>query len=718
MSSTPPQPAFPSDDHATRPGKRHLILKTVGGVLGTLVAAIVILILVWQWDWFVPYIDRKGTAALHRPVSIAHLHVGLGFKTTVTVDDLKIGQPEGFEKEKDDFASARAITVTVDVWRYLTGGGLSLPLIRADIPKGDIVSLLNGTNNYSFVSSSDPSSQTSSSSTTTLPKLGKIEINDGDIRLALAKLKTDMHVFIHTEEPKNGDDGHLVIDLKGRYAQAPITGHIVGGALLGLTDAKHPYPIDGRLANGRTYVTLRGTVDDPIHFQGTNLALHFAGPDMALLYPLTGVPIPQTPAYSVTGNLAYSDRAIRFQKFEGHMGSSDIGGDINVDPHQKPIFVEAALHSHSVDLADLGGFIGAQPGEAKKAEPASARVLPDKKINVPKLNAANVHLTYHGDHIRNKNWPLDNIDAELNVRDGAIDLKHLTFATGTGTISANATLEPTKNEQFHTRFRLDVSRLPLSRIMTSKDMFQGEGTIGGHVTLTSTGNSVATLVENGDGGTTLVLDRGGDVTALLPDLLGLKLGSAVLSALGIPDRSKLECLVADLPLKDGIVHTNSMLLQTGTTRTMGTGTVNFHKDALDYAVTTRSIGPQILSLPGAVHIFGSMKSPTILPGAELLGRVAASVGLGIVFPPAALIPTIQLGVGKGSACEKAILEANEHPAAGIAPGKTTGAGPSSVPHPAQARSGTQPAGKATKTPHRRLSPAEVRKAWEKKSNPK
>ncbi|GBR68411.1 AsmA family protein [Gluconobacter kanchanaburiensis] len=680
--------------------------------MGILAILIVILILVWQWDWFVPYINRKASAALHRPVSIAHLHVRPGLKTTVTVDGLKVSQPQGFEKEKDDFASARAITVTVDIWRYLTGSGLSLPLIRVDAPRGDIVSLINGTNNYTFDTASQTSAQNSQTSGTPLPKLGKLEINDGDIRLALAKLKTDMHVLIHTEAPRNGDDGHLVIDLKGRYAQAPITGHIVGGALLGLADATHPYPIDGRLANGPTYVTLRGTVDDPMHFQGTNLALHFAGPDMSLLYPLTGVPIPQTPPYSVTGNLAYSNRAIRFQKFEGHMGSSDIGGDINVDPHQKPIFVEAALHSHSVDLADLGGFIGAKPGENTKSEPASSRVLPDRKINVPKLNAANIHLTYHGDHIRNKNWPLDNIDTELEVRDGAIDLKHLTFATGTGTISATAGLEPAQDEQFRTRFRMEVARLPLSRIMTSKDMFQGNGTIGGHVTLKSTGNSVATLVENGDGGATLVLDHGGDVTALLPDLLGLKLGSAVLSALGIPGRSKLECLVADLPLRSGIVHTNSMLLQTGNTRTMGTGTVNFHKDTLDYAITTRSVGPQILSLPGAVHIFGAMKSPTVMPGAELIGRVAAAVGLGIVFPPAALIPTIQLGVGRGSACEKAILEANEHPAAGITPGKTTGPGPASVPH-------TPPgANKHVSSSQHHLTPKQVRKAWKEKSNPK
>lgn len=687
--------------------KPHRRLKIGGSVAGGLTVAIIILILLWQWDWFIPLIDRKASLALQRPVSIEHLHVRLGFNTTVRVEGLRIQQPEGFEKEKQDFASAREITVTANIWRYLTGGGLSLPLIRVDTPKGDIVALINDKNNYTFgAPSSAATTQGKADSTPAIPEIGSLEITDADIRVALAKLKTDMHVLIHTTPPKNDEDGTIVVDLKGQYAQAPIEGHIVGGSLHTLTNETRPYPIDGRLANGPTYVTLHGSVDDALHFKGTRLALHFAGPDMARLYALTGVPIPHTPAYNITGKLDYSENAIRFNNFEGKMGSSDIGGDIAVNPHQKPISVNAALHSHTVDLQDLGGFIGARTGDAKKTAPPSKNVLPDQKISVPKLNAVNAHLTYHGDHILNKNLPLDNIDTDVKIEDGAIDVHHLNFAVGSGKLASKATLQPSANDQFKTRFQLDVSRMPLSRIMKSTDAFKGEGTIGGHVTLNSTGNSVASLVANGDGGITLVLDRGGDVSALLPDLLGLKLGAAILSAIGIPDRSKLECLVADMPLRNGIVHTNSLLLQTGTTRTTGSGTVSFRDNTLDYAVTTRSIHMQILSLPGAVHIFGPLQSPNILPGAELIGRTAASIGLGVLFPPAALIPTIQLGVGEGSACEKAVREANDNPAAGIAPGNATGKGATSVPRTSVQR-GKQP-------PTKHLSPAQVHAAWKHK----
>ncbi|WP_029605984.1 AsmA family protein [Kozakia baliensis] len=696
--------------------RRHPILRTLGIILAAFVFLIVLLIIFWRWDWFVPTINRRMTAALHRPATISHLHVHLGFVTTVTVDDLDIKQPEGFEKEKEDFASAKHITVSANVWRYITGHGIALPLIAVDTPRGDIVSRLDGQNNYSFSSDKDKSSSSSSGDLSSLPKIGEVRINDGDVRLALAKMNTDMRVLMHTTPPKGDDEGSIVIDLKGRYAQAPINGHIVGGSLLTLTNETRPYPIDGRLANGPTYVTLRGVVNDPLHFKGTNLDLHFAGPDMALLYALTAIPIPHTPAYNVTGKLNYTAARIRFDNFEGRMGSSDIGGNIAVDPRAKPINVDARLHSHRVDLADLGGFIGAKPDkDESKANTASNQILPDQKINVPKLNAVNAHLTYHGDHIENKKMPLDNIDTDIVIQDGAIDVKHLNFAVGNGTLAMAATLNPAKNEEFATKLRVDVSRLSIQRLMQSTGTFKGEGTLGGHITLTSTGNSVANLVANGDGGITLVVDHGGDVSALLPDLMGLKVGSAILSALGIPQRSDLQCFIADMPLRQGIIRTNSMLLQTSNTRTIGGGIINMRNDTLDYHVDTRSTGLNVLSFPGRVNISGPIKSPTIMPGAEIIGRAAATAALAVVFPPAVLLPTIQFGVGKGSVCEQALAEVNTRPASGIKPGATTGKGAPQVraaPTPAATHHGKAKKGHVTNT----SDAAKVHQAWERKFN--
>lgn len=684
------------------------IRRTLAILAGVFALAIILLIALWNWDWFVPMLNRRASASLHRPVMVAHLHVRLGWTTTITLDDLHIAQPEGFTAEKEEFASAKSLTIAIKPWPSLVGHGLTLPLVALDSPRGDIVAQKDGRNNYTFTADGRPAPD--DGSPTTLPDIGELRITDGDIRIALARLRSDFRLALHTTPPAEGKPGTIVADAKGRYAAQPITGHFVGGALLTLANAQNPYPVDLSIANGPTSVTLRGTVDDPLHFAGAQLNLKLAGPDMSLLYPLIGIPIPQTPRYSIAGKLDYTEAKIRFTGFDGHLGGSDIGGDIIVDPHQKVPFVDAALHSHLVDLADLAGFVGGEPGHTKTENAADTNILPDQRINVPKLNAVNAHIAYHGDHIENKRIPLDNIDVDATVQDGAIDVRKLNFAVGTGTLASTATLNPAANNDFSTRFKLDVSRVPVARLMKGAGSLEGQGTIGGHVTLSSTGHSVANLVANGTGGITLVLDQGGHLSAILPDLLGLQLGNALLSALGLPDRTPLRCFIADMPLKDGILSTNAFLLQTGDTRTTGDGTINFRTNTLNYAITTRAIHFTIASFPGAVHITGPLRGPTILPGAEIAGRLAATGALAAVFPPAAIIPTIQFGVGKGSACEQAVEQANTNPAAGIAPGATTG------PHPsAAARAGRTKARrvKATK-PTTSSSAAQVRAAWEKK----
>ena len=680
--------------------QRHRKL-TIG--VSTPVVLIALLIIFWSWDWFVPLINRQATAALGRKVSIEHLHVKVGFVPKITVDNVLIEQPDAFKPVKTPFFTADHVTVRLRLLAMLFHGKTELPLIALDTPHADIEGRLDGTNNYTFPSSSDAKKDDKKESSFSLAAIRDFRIKDGLVHAQEAKFRTDMTAKLHTTPPTSQQNrGTIVVDANGRYAGQPLVGHFVGGALLSLQDTKAPYPVDLDVRNGNTRALLKGTVDDPLAFKGIQLSLRFSGPDMSLLYPLTGVPIPQTPAYNIVGNLNYDQQHISFENFTGHMGSSDLSGTINVDPHQKVPFVEAALHSHRVDIEDLGGFIGAKPGPTtsaeKKADAKDPNVLPDTPINVPKLRAINAHVIYKGDHIENKRLPLDNIDAEFNVQDGAIDLKRLNFGVGKGTLASSATLTPANDKTFTVKAKVDFVKIDLAHIMskTTNTSAQG-GIIGGRFSLDSTGNSIASLMANGNGGLTLVLVQGGEISALLPEALGLQLGEAVLSALGLPSHTKVECFVADMPLNNGVASTKSLLLRTADTRTLGRGTVNFRTNTLDYSLTTRSIGFTVLSFPGAFNITGSLKSPTVLPGAEILGRAAVATGLGFVFPPLALLPTIQFGVGKGSACERALQEVNDNPASGHAPGGTDAGQNGKV--------------KAT---GKHMSSAEVRAAWKKK----
>jgi uncharacterized protein involved in outer membrane biogenesis len=418
------------------------------------------------------------------------------------------------------------------------------------------------------------------------------------------------------------------------------------------------------MANGPTRATLVGTVQDPLNFAGAHLKLELTGTNMELLLPLIGIAFPKTPSYQIKGDLDYADGKIRFRDFKGQLGSSDVQGNIEVDPGQKRPVVTADVTSRQVDLADLGGFLGSEPGrmntpnqtpeqhQAVARAEASPRLLPTKAISLPKLLAADVHLKYRGAKIQGRNMPFDSVAADMDIVDGRIHLHPASIGVGQGRIAGTIEIEPLNSEQFRTKADIAVQRVDLGRMLKATNLVGGSGVIGGRAVLETTGNSMATMLANGNGSLQLTMAGGGDLSALLLDLSGLQFGNALLSALGIPDRDKIECFVADFTLQRGELKTRALLLDTTSDITTGSGTINLRTETLDYQISTEAKHFTIGSLPAPISITGSFKDPGALPDIRKLAvRGGAAAGLGVLFPPAAILPTIQFGVGDDHRCE-------------------------------------------------------------------
>ncbi len=616
------------------------------------------LIWFWQWGWFIPLVESQASTALGRKVTIQHLEVHLGRVTQIAASGVAIANPDGFAKP-GDFLTIDRLAVDADVLAYIRRGVLMLPVIEIDHPCADVRQLASGQNNYTL-------HMASGKSTGKPPEIGSLVINDGEATVVVPEYKTNFKLTVSTRPAPNGSaikGDEIVVDALGLYSGQPVTGRFIGGALLSLRDPSNPYPVDLHIQNGTTRVSLIGTVSQPLTFGGANLELSLSGQDMANLYPLTGVPIPATPPYSLKGRLDYAKNAIRFENFEGRVGSSDLAGTISeTTPADGKRLVTADLASRQVDLTDLGGFLGAQPGKtttpgqdaATKAKLALAnanpKLLPETQFNLPKINTANVELRYKGAHIINKNVPLDDVVVELSIENGRIKLHPLNFAVGSGTIASDVDLNPVDGV-LHTKANIDFRQLPLARIMASTHAFAGDGVVGGTAHLTATGNSVAAMLGHGNGGLQLFMNQGGDVSALLVDLAGLQVGDAVLSALGVPNKTKIQCLVSDFTLKDGQVNTNALLLATSEANILGAGTVDLRQEKLNLALRTEATHFSIGSLSTPINITGTLKSPSVLPAARPLAeRAVPAISLGVLFPPLALIPTIRLGLGDKNAC--------------------------------------------------------------------
>ncbi len=662
-------------------------------VFGVFALALVALALLWNWDWFKPIVEAQASAALGHKVTIKHLDVKLGLRPTVILDGVEVANPDGFPQDKK-FATIDKLTVQADAMAYIRSRQIVIPKIDVEHAVVEAEQHQDGKANWDLNTGSSQGAD-SKSDPNAGPKIGDLRIADSHAHVVMPKLKADFNLDVATHEPQatTNTASQLIVDAKGTYAAQPITGRFTGGALLSLRDPSNPYPIDMHLADGPTKVDLVGTVQNPLDFAGADVKLTLAGPDMSLLLPLTGVPIPQTPAYSIAGNLDYADKKVRFTNFTGRLGSSDLNGNIAVDTAPERPMVTADLSSRKVDLTDLAGFIGATPGrkdtanatpaqkrEVAKAE-ASGKVLPDTPINLPKLTAADVRLRYKGDKIEGRSIPLDNIIFNLDTDAGAIKLHPLSFAVGTGEIVANADLTPAGKE-FHAQAKVDFKRVDLARLIATLHVFHGGGVVSGSANLDSTGNSVATLLGHGNGGLRLGM-TGGNLSALLVDLSGIEVGNAILSAIGLPSTAQVRCFVGDFALVKGDVQTKALLLDTSEARVQGTGSINLTSETIDYKLKTDARHFTVGSFNAPIDIKGPLKSPSIAPDAgTLAARGGAAVGLGILFPPAALLPTIEFGIGEDNACQK---EAAPIEAAKVSAGV--------APKPAASRKPTPPARK-------------------------
>ena len=630
----------------------------LGGILVLLVAAV----LLFQWDWLIPIVDKQASAALGRPVTITHLHVRLGRTTHIEADGITIANPTDWPGG-GNFATIERLGLDVDVMAYIQQRTIVIPAIAVQSPKVDAQQLADGKANWSLGAPSDPNAPPS---TAPDPKLGTLEITDGHVHVVAAKLNADFNIDVQTRQGKDGV-AQIVADAKGAYAKQPITANFVGGALLSLRDAATPYPVDLHLINGPTRVTLTGTVQDPLAFKGADLKLDLAGPNMALLEPLTGIAIPKTPPYNIAGKLDYAQGVVKFTGFTGKVGSSDLEGNIEVDtrPQARPVLT-ANLQSRLVDLKDLGGFIGAEPGDADKgtrrARPSNGRVLPNEPISLPKLNAADIHLQYRAARIQGRAQPLDNMRADMDIVNGEVHLHPLSFGVGGGQITGDITLAETEN-QVRAKATIDFQRVDIGKLLSATGVAQGAGSMSGRAVIDGAGRSLADILGRGNGELRLFVARGGNVSALLVDLSGLQFGNAVLSALGVPTRALLQCFATDVVLRSGEATVRTAILDTDESRVGMTGGANLRTETLALRLETEAKHFSVGTLPTPINIRGTFASPSIAPEAGPLAlRGGAAIALGIVGTPlAALLPTIQFGTGEDNACAGLLRNAQAAP---------------------------------------------------------
>ena len=623
------------------------------GSLAGLVVLIAIAIYFFDWNLLKPYIARKVTAATGRTFAInGDLDVRLSLsqlRPRIRADGVVLGNIAG--SRDPNMVDAKRVEFSVELLPLLTGK-VHLPEIALSEPRVVLEMSDDGTPNWVFNKNKPPPP---------FPDIGAVAIDHGTLTFRDPQLKSDFTLAVDT---RDGPEGKTV-ELKGGGKFKGLPSSIVArvGELLALRDASKPYPIDAQAAIGTTKVRAKGTLLDPLHLQGENIDFALEGSDMALLYPVIGVPIPPTPPYKVSAALNHTGQVWTLKNIKGLVGKSDLAGEFSVDRGPVPQAIKADLVSNNLDMADLGGFIGADRGHGNVHQPPAKvppadRVLPNEPFSLEKLRAANADVKFRGAHIVTTKLPLEKMEVHMIVNNGITDLTPLNFSVAGGTLESNIRMDG-RNSSISTHAEIAAKGLHLDQLMPTAKMSKvTSGAIGGRAKLTMAGTSIAQMLGSANGEAAVIMN-GGSVSELAMRLSNIDIANSFARMIGGDRETPINCFVSNWNAVDGNFKIQAMVLDTPKVYVDGTGNVNLRNEALNVRLTAHSKTFSLASLRGPIDVAGTLKHPIVSPEiGTLIARGGLAVAIGSVTAGiGALIPLIELGNKDETHCRELKAEA-------------------------------------------------------------
>ena len=126
------------------------LARIAGGLVALLVVAIVVFLILFEWNWLRGPIGRLASARLHREVRlVGDLDVKLlTWTPTAHVENLRIADAS-WANTREPMLQVDRLTVRTR-WRSLLAGRMEFPLIQADGPNVRLLRDAQGRANWNF----------------------------------------------------------------------------------------------------------------------------------------------------------------------------------------------------------------------------------------------------------------------------------------------------------------------------------------------------------------------------------------------------------------------------------------------------------------------------------------------------------------------------------------------------------------------------------------
>lgn len=641
-------------------------------------AALVLLILFFPWDVLRGPINRYVSDQLGRRFEITqHLSVDLGRTVTVRADGLELANPEWASEPY--LVKAKAAEFDIRLWPLLRG---KVELPRISLIEPQIGLQLEPDGRRTWALSRD------TSDTGSVPLIGALTVDAGTLKYRASAQGADMtaqfSLVAEASTPIGGTAGTassslpLTYKVGGKWRNAPFTANGRAGGVLQLSrDFQAAFPIEVNAAAGYTTLKARGTIENLQELSGLNASFDIQGRNLEELYGLAGVVLPSTPPYRLRGQLDKHGDVWAARQIQGVLGSSDLSGNLSFDTSAAVPLLTGKVQSNLLDFEDLRPVIGlpvkttasttvrgsgttvlappvAKPVATVKAD-LSRKVLPTATLDLVRLKSMNADVVYSAAKIRHvQELPLDKGSVHVKLNNGVLQLDPLMLGVAGGSLAGKFSVDVNvAPASFDARLALRAVQLNelFPTIETTKSAF---GKISGQVNLTGRGNSAAQMLASSSGDVAVLMGKG-ELSNILLEFMGLD-GGEVIKFFVRGDRNvKLLCSAAAFEVKQGLMSSKVIVLDTADTVINGTGQINLATEALDITLSPQPKDRSILSFRSQLKIGGTFASPSAGPDKLALGaRAGVTLGLAFINPLLALAATIETGPGQDADCRSAL----------------------------------------------------------------
>ncbi|HEY0340973.1 MAG TPA: AsmA-like C-terminal region-containing protein, partial [Steroidobacteraceae bacterium] len=137
-----------------------------------------------------------------------------------------------------------------------------------------------------------------------------------------------------------------------------------------------------------------------------------------------------------------------------------------------------------------------------------------------------------------------------------------------------------------------------------------DGPLQGHLDLTGRGRSLRDMAANANGTVTLTLPRG-TIRASLAELTGLDFRGLGLMLTKNKDDTAIRCGVARFQAHDGVLTSQTLVIDTDPVLITGAGTIQLDSEALDLEIQGHPKELRVLRLSAPIAVQGTLRHPSV-----------------------------------------------------------------------------------------------------------